>query len=88
MANGVTAFASRSFSGLERMGGQMLFYGRVLKAVPFTIKNYSKEISRLHFLRQQVEVDAWGGSTNEIWNLAIQAGPVASIVGVEVDANG
>jgi phospholipid/cholesterol/gamma-HCH transport system permease protein len=47
MANGVTAFASRSVSGLERMGGQMLFYGRVLKAVPFTLKNYSKEISRL-----------------------------------------
>ena len=39
MANGVTAFASRSVSGLERMGEQMLFYGRVLKAVPFTIAN-------------------------------------------------
>jgi len=47
MANGVLAYATRSAAGLERMGGQMLFYGRVLKAVPFTIKNYSKEISRL-----------------------------------------
>ena len=32
---------------LENLGAQMLFYGRVLKAVPFTIKNYSKEIMRL-----------------------------------------
>jgi len=47
MANGVVAFAGKQVAGLERMGEQMLFYGRVLKAVPFTIKNYSKEISRL-----------------------------------------
>ena len=32
MANGVAGYAGRSVAGLERMGGQMLFYGRVLKA--------------------------------------------------------
>lgn len=32
---------------IDNAGGQALFYLRVLKAVPFTIKNYSHEISRL-----------------------------------------
>ena len=34
-------------SALDGMGQQMLFYLRVLRAVPFTIKNYGKEIVRL-----------------------------------------
>jgi phospholipid/cholesterol/gamma-HCH transport system permease protein len=37
----------RPLTELENLGAQLLFYGRVLKAIPFTIKRYSKEISRL-----------------------------------------
>jgi phospholipid/cholesterol/gamma-HCH transport system permease protein len=47
MANAAAGLLKRPLGSLENLGGQMLFYGRVLKAVPFTIKNYTKEISRL-----------------------------------------
>jgi phospholipid/cholesterol/gamma-HCH transport system permease protein len=47
MANGAAGLLKRPLTELENLGGQLLFYGRVLKAVPFTIKRYSKEISRL-----------------------------------------
>ena len=46
MANG-TALYKRPLASLDDAGTQMLFYLRVLKAVPFTIKNYSREIYRL-----------------------------------------
>ena len=47
MANGAAGLLKRPLTELEHLGGQLLFYGRVLKAIPFTIKRYSKEISRL-----------------------------------------
>jgi phospholipid/cholesterol/gamma-HCH transport system permease protein len=47
MANGVSDLYKRPLSALDDAGTQMLFYLRVLKAVPFTIKNYSREIYRL-----------------------------------------
>ncbi|HUP99758.1 MAG TPA: ABC transporter permease [Aeromicrobium sp.] len=47
MASGLSGLAKKPVDELERMGGQLLFYGRVLKAIPFTIKNYSREIARL-----------------------------------------
>src|SRR5919106_4765152 len=47
MANGISGLYKRPLDGLDDAGTQMLFYLRVLKAVPFTIKNYSKEVSRL-----------------------------------------
>ena len=46
MANGTDLY-KRPVAALDDAGTQMLFYIRVLKAVPFTIKNYSKEIYRL-----------------------------------------
>jgi phospholipid/cholesterol/gamma-HCH transport system permease protein len=46
MANG-TALYKKPLASLDDAGTQMLFYLRVLKAVPFTIKNYSREIYRL-----------------------------------------
>ena len=46
MANG-RALYERPLASLDDAGTQMLFYLRVLKAVPFTIKNYSREIYRL-----------------------------------------
>jgi phospholipid/cholesterol/gamma-HCH transport system permease protein len=46
MANG-TALYKRPLASLDDAGTQMLFYLRVIKAVPFTIKNYSREIYRL-----------------------------------------
>jgi len=46
MANG-TSLYKKPLASLDDAGTQMLFYLRVLKAVPFTIKNYSKEIYRL-----------------------------------------
>ena len=47
MANGVAGLYKKPLEGLDQLGEQLLFYGRVLKAIPFTIKNYPKEISRL-----------------------------------------
>jgi phospholipid/cholesterol/gamma-HCH transport system permease protein len=47
MANGITELYKRPLASLDDAGTQMLFYLRVLKAVPFTIKNYSREIYRL-----------------------------------------
>jgi phospholipid/cholesterol/gamma-HCH transport system permease protein len=47
MANGLSGVYKRPVAALDDAGTQMLFYLRVLKAVPFTIKNYSKEIYRL-----------------------------------------
>ena len=47
MANGMTELYKRPLASLDDAGTQMLFYLRVLKAVPFTIKNYSREIYRL-----------------------------------------
>jgi phospholipid/cholesterol/gamma-HCH transport system permease protein len=47
MANRVSALYERPSAALENLGTQMLFYLRVLRAVPFTIKNYSREILRL-----------------------------------------
>ncbi|MGH3456721.1 MlaE family ABC transporter permease [Aeromicrobium sp.] len=47
MANRFAAVYQAPASAFDDMGRQMLFYMRVLKAVPFTIKNYSKEIVRL-----------------------------------------
>ena len=46
MANG-TALYKKPLASLDDAGTQMLFYLRVLRAVPFTIKNYSREIYRL-----------------------------------------
>ncbi len=46
MANG-TALYKKPLASLDDAGTQMLFYLRVLKAVPFAIKNYSREIYRL-----------------------------------------
>ena len=46
MANGAAGLLKRPLIELENLGGQLLFYGRVLKAIPFTIKRYSKEIDR------------------------------------------
>jgi len=46
MANG-TGLYKKPLASLDDAGTQMLFYLRVLKAVPFTIKNYSREIYRL-----------------------------------------
>jgi phospholipid/cholesterol/gamma-HCH transport system permease protein len=46
MANGTDLY-KRPLAALDDAGTQMLFYLRVLKAVPFTIKNYSREIYRL-----------------------------------------
>jgi phospholipid/cholesterol/gamma-HCH transport system permease protein len=45
--NRFAGLAQRPAEALDGMGRQMLFYVRVLAAVPFTIKNYSKEIVRL-----------------------------------------
>ncbi|TXL58026.1 MlaE family ABC transporter permease [Aeromicrobium terrae] len=45
--NRFAGLAQRPAEALDGMGRQMLFYIRVLAAVPFTIKNYSKEIVRL-----------------------------------------
>ena len=47
MATKVSALYERPAAALEGMGTQLLFYLRVLRAVPFTIKNYSREILRL-----------------------------------------
>ena len=47
MANGISGMYQKPLASLDDAGTQMLFYLRVLKAVPFTIKNYSKEIYRL-----------------------------------------
>jgi phospholipid/cholesterol/gamma-HCH transport system permease protein len=47
MANGVSGLYKRPLDSLDDAGTQMLFYLRVLRAVPFTIKNYSREIYRL-----------------------------------------
>ena len=69
MANGIGAIAKKPVDELERMGGQLLFYGRVLKAVPFTIKNYSREIARL-----LAEVTLGSGS------LAVIGGTVGVVV--------
>jgi phospholipid/cholesterol/gamma-HCH transport system permease protein len=46
MANGTDLY-KRPLASLDDAGTQMLFYLRVLKAIPFTIKNYSREIYRL-----------------------------------------
>ena len=46
MANGTDLY-KKPLASLDDAGTQMLFYLRVLKAVPFTIKNYSREIYRL-----------------------------------------
>src|ERR1044071_508277 len=46
MANG-TGLYKKPLASLDDAGTQMLFYLRVLKAIPFTIKNYSREIYRL-----------------------------------------
>jgi phospholipid/cholesterol/gamma-HCH transport system permease protein len=45
--NRFSALAQRPLEAVDGMGRQMLFYLRVLGAIPFTIKNYSKEIVRL-----------------------------------------
>ena len=47
MANGMTELYKKPLASLDDAGTQMLFYLRVLKAIPFTIKNYSREIYRL-----------------------------------------
>ncbi len=47
MANGLSGLYKRPLASLDDSGTQMLFYLRVLKAIPFTIKNYSREIYRL-----------------------------------------
>ena len=47
MANGISGLYKKPLASLDDAGTQMLFYLRVLKAVPFTIKNYSREIYRL-----------------------------------------
>ncbi len=47
MANGINGLYQRPLESLDDAGTQMLFYLRVIKAVPFTIKNYSREIYRL-----------------------------------------
>ncbi len=47
MANGMTDLYKKPLASLDDAGTQMLFYLRVLKAIPFTIKNYSREIYRL-----------------------------------------
>jgi phospholipid/cholesterol/gamma-HCH transport system permease protein len=47
MATKLSAVYERPSAALESLGTQMLFYLRVLRAVPFTIKNYSREIVRL-----------------------------------------
>jgi phospholipid/cholesterol/gamma-HCH transport system permease protein len=47
MANGMTELYKKPLASLDDAGTQMLFYLRVLKAIPFTIKNYSREIFRL-----------------------------------------
>jgi len=47
MSNRFATLAKAPASAMDDMGRQMLFYLRVLKEVPFTIKNYSREILRL-----------------------------------------
>lgn len=47
MATKISALYERPSAALEGLGTQLLFYVRVLRAVPFTIKNYSREIVRL-----------------------------------------
>jgi phospholipid/cholesterol/gamma-HCH transport system permease protein len=47
MATKLSAAYERPAAALESLGTQLLFYLRVLRAVPFTIKNYSREIVRL-----------------------------------------
>lgn len=47
MATKMSAVYERPAAALEGLGTQLLFYLRVLRAVPFTIKNYSREILRL-----------------------------------------
>ncbi len=47
MANRLSGAYNKPLESLDDAGTQMLFYLRVLKAVPFTIKNYSREIYRL-----------------------------------------
>lgn len=47
MATKLAALYERPSATLESLGTQLLFYVRVLRAVPFTIKNYSREILRL-----------------------------------------
>ncbi len=43
----VVAAPRRTLDGVDGLGRQMLFYLRVIRAVPRTIKNYRKEIMRL-----------------------------------------
>ncbi|MGI9085653.1 MAG: MlaE family ABC transporter permease [Aeromicrobium sp.] len=47
MSNRFATLAKAPASAMDDMGRQMLFYLRVLKEVPFTIKNYGREIVRL-----------------------------------------
>lgn len=47
MASKVSALYQRPSAALESLGTQLLFYLRVLRAIPFTIKNYGREILRL-----------------------------------------
>ena len=47
MASKLSAVYERPAESLEGMGRQLLFYLRVLRAIPFTIKNYGREIIRL-----------------------------------------
>ena len=47
MATKLEGLYQKPAAQLDSMGQQMLFYIRVLRAIPFTIKNYSREIVRL-----------------------------------------
>lgn len=47
MATKISSVYERPAAALEGLGTQLLFYLRVLRAIPFTIKNYSREILRL-----------------------------------------
>jgi len=67
--NRLTAVYKAPASAFDDMGRQMLFYLRVLAAVPFTIKNYSREIVRL-----LAEVTLGSGS------LAVIGGTVGVVV--------
>lgn len=47
MANRLSTLAAQPAERLEGLGQQMLFYVRVVKAVPMALRKYSKEIVRL-----------------------------------------
>lgn len=47
MANRLSALASQPAERLEGLGQQMLFYVRVFKAMPMTVRKYNKEVVRL-----------------------------------------